>query len=361
MSCANAFYTITRTRKYRLFEANVEVKPSTPSARRVKVSSSPGGASPLRYIADMVTPESADSRAHPNKTEDVWELSVWDPLPISLRLFCLFSPGHVLVYLLFLPLAPLDPRPSVTVFNTLLVQVVLSCQLLFLASRFAQQAKDNAIIQREVMHEYDTKFVHPRIHPVVRDVGTQISDDQPIQAREIVQVGTPTTLIRHSFHTRQNPHASSEEATPIRGNIMNPQMFTPTNPARRSEAHATADRSRPSTSRKSMPVGYTSSMTSTPGIPGSATTGSLNFGGNIGIYTHNQSPLKKATSLHNMNDVEPSSPRTSRDMASYEQGQFKHRHQSSPVKHAEAPGSTRHNPFAAPRQRSHHERYPSMR
>lgn len=315
----------------------------------------------MRYIADMITPESADYRAHPNKAEDVWELSVWDPLPISLRLFCLFSPGHVLVYLVFLPLAPLDPRPSVTVFNTLLVQVVLSCQLLFLASRFAQQAKDNAIIQREVMHEYDTKFVHPRIHPVVRDVGTQISEDQPAHARELVQVGTPTTLIRHSFHARQNPHASSEEVAPIRGNVMSPQMFTPTNAARRPEAHITADRSHPSTSRKSLPAGYVSSMTSTPGALASPTTGNLNFGGSMGIYSHNNSPLKKATSLNDMNEVEQPSPRNSREMASYEQLQFKHRRQSSPVKHAEVPGSTRTNPFAPPRQRTQYERYPSLR
>lgn len=352
---------MTRTRKYRLFEANVEVKPSTPSARRVKVSSPPGTSSPLRYIADKFAPESADSRAHPDKTQDVWELSVWDPIPISLRLFCLFSPGHVLVYLIFLPLAPLDPRPSVTVFNTLLVQVVLSCQLLFLASQFAQQAKDNSIIQKEVMHEYDTKFVHPRIHPVVRDVGTQISDKQPaIQARESVQVGTPTTLIRHSFHSRQNPHAGSEEPTPLRGGVMSPQMFTPTNDARRTQSYTSAEHSRPSTSRKSLPVGYTSAATSTPGLANSATTGNLNFGGNMGIHTHSNSPLKKATSLHDMNEIEQPSPRNSREMASYEQ--FQHRRQSSPVKMNELPGSNRPNPFApVPRHRQQYERYPSRR
>lgn len=363
LSCANGFYTITRTRKYRLFEANVEVKPSTPSVRRVKVSSSPGRSSPLRYIADMMTPESAESRAHPNKAEDVWELSVWDPLPICLRLFCLFSPGHVLVHLMFLPLAPMETRPSVTVFNTILIQVVLSCQLLFLASRFSQQAKDNAIIQKEVLHEYDTKFVHPRIHPVVREVGTQVSEDHLGQARGFVQAGTPTTLIHRSFHTRKNQYSGSEDGTPSRGssNVMNPKMFTPTHATRRSDAHITPDHSRPSTARKSLPAGYVSSVTPTPVIPASSTTGNLNFGGNMGVYTHNNSPLKKATSLNDMNGVEQPSPRNSREMASYEQTKLRNRRQSSPVKQSEIPGSARPNPFAPPRPRSQFERYPSLR
>ena len=310
----------------------------------------------------MIAPESADSRAHPDKAEDVWEVSVWDPLPICLRLFCFFSPGHILTYFMFLPLASLDPRPSVTVFNTILVQVVLSTQLLFLASRFAQQAKDHTIIQKEVMHEYDTKFVHPRTHPVVRDAGTQLSEDQPANAREIVQTGTPTTLIRRSFHTRQNPHFSSEEPTPSRGAAASPKMYTPTNPARQTEAHVSATRSRPSASRQSLPVMYSNSATTTSGFTESSTPGGTNYGGNMGVYTHKESPLKKATSLYNMNEVEQPSPRTSREVAAYEQDVFKHRRQSSPVKRTEVHGSTRPNPFApGPRQRSQNERYPVMR
>lgn len=395
ISCANAFYAMTRTRKYRLFGVDVETKPSTPSARRVKIASPPGGAaSPLRYLADAVMPDAAGaaSRAHPNRAEDVWELSVWDPLPVSLRLFSLFSPGHVLIYLIFLPLEPLHQRPSVTVFNTLLLQAILSCQLLFTASRFAQQAKDNAIVQREVMHEYDTKFVRPRIHPVVRDVGTQISDSH---LTDLVQLGTPATLIRRSFHSKPNPHAtptpsssadvsitSTAAGTPSGGSgagfaaKMTPQLSTPTNPVytRRSDSFTpSVERSRPSTaSRKSLPVGYTSSATSTRtpggGLPASATTGDLtsSFGGHLGVHAHNESPLRKATSLYNINDVgSQPSPRNSREMASYEQ----RRRVGTPGRHSLAapittPGSARPNPFATDanvRQRSSNDRYPSLR
>src|SRR5690348_4856606 len=121
MSVLNAFYAFTRTRSYRLFQADVEKPPATPSARRVKVQSTPISSSPMRFVAQLIGSESAEARAYPDKTRDVWELSVWDPLPVSLQLFQLFSPGHVLIYLIFLPLAPLDPRPSVTVFSTLVM------------------------------------------------------------------------------------------------------------------------------------------------------------------------------------------------------------------------------------------------
>ncbi|KAI7766919.1 hypothetical protein LZL87_005219 [Fusarium oxysporum] len=318
-SFTNAFYTITRTRKYRLFLAKVDKPLSTPSARRVKVNqSSASPSTPLSYLANLITPESAESRAHPDKTSDVWELSVWDPLPVSLRLACLFGPGHVLVYMIFLPLAPLDPRPSVTVLNTLVLQALISAQLLFFCSRFAQQAKDKAVIQEQVMKEYDTKFVHPRLHPTVRDIGTQFSTDQPDDYQEFVQTGTPTVQIRHGFQVHSNPYTGTDHTpeerslTPTSNNVMKPHMFTPPTATRRSETFRPATNQRSTVPRHSLPAGYTSTGTSS-GVQG------MNFGGNMGIYTHNKSPLKKATSLNELNPQEAASPRNSREMAAYEQ------------------------------------------
>lgn len=318
-SFTNAFYTITRTRKYRLFLAKVDKPMSTPSARRVKVNQFGASPStPLSYLANLITPESAESRAHPDKASDVWELSIWDPLPVSLRLACLFGPGHVLVYMIFLPLAPLDPRPSVTVLNTLLLQILVSAQLLFFCSQFAQQAKDKAVIQEQVMKEYDTKFVHPRLHPTVRDIGTQFSMDQPSDYKEFVQTGTPTVQIRHGFQTHFNSYTGATDTpdersvTPSSNNVLKPHMFTPPTATRRSEAFRPATGQRSVVPRQSLPSGYTSTGTSS-GVQG------INFGGNMGIHTHNRSPLKKATSLKELNPEGAASPRNSREMAAYEQ------------------------------------------
>lgn len=309
-----------------MFAANIDVQPGTPSARRVPVQGSPATSSPLRLLANLITPDTAESRAHPDKKRDVWELAVWDPLPISLRLFCLFGPAHVLVYAMFLPLASLDPRPSVTIFNTLVLQIILSAQLLFFFSKFTQQGKDNSIIQKEVMHEYDTKFVHPLMHPIVRDVGVQASTDTDSSVEDSVETGTPTTLIRRSFKTHKNPHIDEEESAPSRPSALKPNLFTPS--GRRSDSFSPMPSVRSSGLRNSMP---------TPGrLPASASTNNLNrtFASALsGVPIHDHSPLKHAHSLNNLNSPLPhKSPRTSREMAAYEERV----RASSPLKHSES-------------------------
>lgn len=310
-----------------MFEANIDVQPGTPSARRVQVQGSPATSSPLRFLTNMITPDTAESRAHPDKNRDVWELSVWDPLPISLRLFCLFGPAHVLVYIMFLPLAPLDPRPSMTVFNTLVLQIILSAQLLFFFSKFTQQGKDNAIIQKEVMHEYDTKFVHPLMHPVVRDVGVQAYADYDKGEDDIIQVGTPTTLIRRTFKTHKNPHIDEEEPTPSRPSGINPNLFTPS--GRRSDSFSPMPSVRSSGLRNSMP---------TPGrLPGTVSTNNLNppFASPLAFSSTglDQSSLKHTHSLQNLNSpLQQQSPRSSREMAAFEQRM----RPSSPLKQSDS-------------------------
>jgi hypothetical protein len=323
----------------------------------------------------MLAPESAESRAHPDKTRDVWEISVWDPLPVSLRFLIFFSPVHVVVYMLFLPLVALDPRPSVTVFNCLLLQVVLSAQLYLLESRYAQQAKDTAIIQREVLHEYDTKFVHPRLHPVVREVATQVSMGEQGAEQEEVDVGTPTTIIRRGFQTHPNQNYAKHydpdySRQPRPRNVMNSSIVTPATKPRYADAF-TSGRLQSPAIRQSLPPSstpsYSTGVAGQPGIPGSAGS-NTNFGGSMGVYTHSLSPLKKATSFGDLKGSEVSSPRNSREMAAVEQRHLADRmiRQSSPVKEnrrattqfgqVEQPQPS--NPFARP-DRYSGERFPS--
>ncbi|CAK7270830.1 hypothetical protein SEPCBS119000_004285 [Sporothrix epigloea] len=218
MSVVNALFVYTRKRHYRLFEANIDQSPGTTSANRVRVQSSPSTNSSLRFINDLVHLDSAESRAHPDCTRDVWELAVWDPRPASLALLSFFSPLHVLIYLFELPLDPLEPRPSVAVFKCLVLQAGLSVAMRLMQSRNDQRLCDNAIIQKEVLHEYNAKFVQPRLHPIVRDMGTQVAMDYDagalandalapaanVVAEEAIELGTPTTMIRRGFQTHPN-------------------------------------------------------------------------------------------------------------------------------------------------------------
>ncbi|OAP60410.1 hypothetical protein AYL99_05412 [Fonsecaea erecta] len=236
----NATYTFWRKRHYRLFETSVDDVPSTPSAKRVRVDSSPVSSSPLQFLSRIIGTETAQSRAHPDPKRDVWEVAVWDPLPISLRLFCCFSPGHILVYWLFLPTLSSDPRPSVTIATAIFVALLLSTQLIFLQSSYSAQVKDSALISKEVLHEYDTKYVRPRTQPLYRDVGTQFSEQASYtpnrdEKYNTVDVYTPMVVINRGFRPNPNPnyaqYADPDAAmtnSNIRQRMTTPDLRSPT-------------------------------------------------------------------------------------------------------------------------------------
>lgn len=413
LSIANAIFVFSRKRHYRLFEASIDKAPGTSSAQRVRVKSSPSSSSPFRLLSDLVSFESAESRSHPDSSRDVWELAVWDPRPSSLALLSFFSPLHVLVYLFELPLDPLEPRPSTTVFKCLVLQVGLSAMMKLMQSKNDQRQKDAAIIQKEVFHEYDTKFVRPQLHPVVRDVGTQVTMNDILSAgagnksEQIpVEAGTPTTLIRRSFQTHPNPnyirHVDPDYGRPSAVRPSNsaaaPRLFTPVNKAvRHSDAFAPSYGSicqaRQSTPAAVTPSYSTASLVPTPAtaastvmgmsaatgssrLPTTSTGTSTNFGGSLGVYSHVNSPLKKATSMNDI--INPSScfsPRNSRELAAIEQRDAAERAQrrASPVKE-ERPrtnddktpfrpigqSTASPNPFARARPAAYkYERFPS--
>lgn len=287
----NATYTFYRQRHYRLFESSIDAPPSTPSAHRVRVDSSPLASSPLRFLSNMLTSDNPDVRSHPDATRDVWEIAVWDPTPLSIRMFCMFSPGHVLVYWLLLPTAISDLRPSTTVITTIILAGLLSAQLLCLQTSFSQQSKDSSVIHKEVMHEYDSKFVHPRTQPLMRDVGTQFSDNTYSASglpdyeneNDSVDTYTPTFIINKGFHTRPNPNyvkhvdpeTSSYRPTPSRGAPCIPPPFQ--TPAHLRDASSPL---RPQTAIRQ---------------PQFRSTG-FGDGGSLGVFSHANSPLRKSAS-----------------------------------------------------------------
>ncbi|KAL2000664.1 hypothetical protein VTN02DRAFT_2777 [Thermoascus thermophilus] len=293
LSAFNAFYTFWRKRHYRMFEASIDKAPATPSAHRVRVDSSPVSSSPLRLISSVLKTESAGSRAHPDPQRDVWELAIWDPLPLSLRLFCLFSPGHVLVYWLFLPTLPSDPRPSVTIVTAIIVTILLSVQLSLLSSSFSQQAKDAALVHKEVLNEYDAKFVHPRTQPLMRNVGTQFSEEHvghsgSDEKYNKVETFVPAHVIHRGFRTSPNPnyvsHIDPDKSTKSQSNFYRRQSSA-TSPSK-------APIQTPSHLRDSSPIFQTTNS----GIrqPQFRPTTGSGDGGSLGVYSHANSPLKKS-------------------------------------------------------------------
>ncbi|KAK5740293.1 hypothetical protein LTR17_004794 [Elasticomyces elasticus] len=301
--CLNAFYTFFRRRNYRLFEQPVDVAPATPSAHRVRVDSSPMSSSPLRYLQTVIKSATASSRAYPDAEREVWELAVWDPKPLNLTIFTLFSPGHLLLYFALLPPATLDPGPSFTILTALAFGTLLSLQLGFLKTSFSQQSKDSALVHGEVMNEYDTKFVRPSLNRPVRDVGIQTRESatspRGVRTRE-VDVYTPTTIVNRGFRTNPNTNYASQydpdglstpEEGPARHNAAAPPLTTPT-PSTYVNGYTQSNYSRPSTSGGadfSSPLKpHHERLRERSPVKGD--------GGSMGVYSHAASPLRKAAS-----------------------------------------------------------------
>ncbi|CAD6452722.1 1647a71f-48b4-43d4-98e2-4a316216dd2c [Sclerotinia trifoliorum] len=335
LSILNAISTFSRKRRYRLFESSIEAAPSTPSAQRVRIDSSPVSSSPLRFFSTILGDTNAQSRAHPDPTRDVWEIAVWDPIPVCLRLFCLFSPGHVLVYWLFLPTLSSDSRPSVTIFTTLVLELLMTGQLLLLQTNFSQQEKDTSIIQKEVMSEYDIKFVHPRMNPVMRDVGTQFSGpDAKVKTgrEEEIEIYTPSVVLKKGFRTNPNPNYSK---------FVDPDSVSPSKPVSRqifspapSFISTSFNKPRDSPYNRKIPntaMRQPQFRQTTPNSVTSTSAGTAD-GGSLGIYSHANSPLKKTSSMFdNQGRDRRDIPKSSLDMAGREIRDQRER-ESSPKK-----------------------------
>ena len=317
LALLNGFFTFSRKRHYRLFEQPIDTSPSTPSAQRVRVDSSPAVASPLRLFKNIIGSGSAESRAHPDAGRDVWEIAIWDPNPLCLDIFCLFSPLHIMLYCLTLPVAPLDPQPSVKVVTTVAIGAVLSLQLWYLRSSFSRQIKDNTIIQRSVLSEYDNKFVHPQTQKVYRDVGIQTISRKKTRDSSVgvrgssddlasdVTTYTPTTILNRTFRTNPNTNYASQ--------------YDPDNLSTARSTHQTPSL-RPAYSNSN----YTSTTTTTttgtdfsspirpshtpnpfrqqPSQANFRSTTGTGDGGSLGVYSHANSPLRKAASTNFIRD-----------------------------------------------------------
>lgn len=336
-SFLNTYYVFVSTRKYRLFERRLEELPKTPSARRVRVDDSPAAApTPAKYLAEKLTfgRNSAEQRAHPDETRDVVELSIWDPPPLCLRIFTLFSPVHVLIYWSFLPTSPLDARPSVTIAHALLLAGLVTVQSFMLEAFFTQQVEDKLILSREVLHEYDTKYVHPSINRPARDVAIQtppqkekrrVSGGQkeigtdPMPQTPEVEVSREYTIINRGFRTNPNPayasHYDRENHLGLQNgsamssrshNAMTPTYHTPGAYGDGYSAYTSTgtgatsygqDMSSPLRAPETMapPSGFAS-------MPRRANAGGekKGDGGSFGVYSSAHSPLKKAASHSSM-------------------------------------------------------------
>lgn len=203
----------------------------------------------------------------------------------------------------------MDPRPSVTVAKAILLNIIFSVSLVYLQGSYSQQIKDQAIISKQLLHEYDTKFVHPTLHAPVRDVATQTPPSSKTPKTREVETYTPTTIINRGFHTNPNPayaaqydpdnlsNAPSEPGPRAREGRLSSRpstssytsMITPPTTYSSTTADSTADFSSPIRPPVNLPRPQPQQRQTSP---------QRGDGGSLGVYSHAASPLRKTASAN---------------------------------------------------------------
>ena len=176
--------------------------------------------------------------------------------------------------------------------TTILLVLLLSAQLLLLCSSFSQQSKDSAVIHKEVLNEYDAKFVHPRTQLLMRDAGTQYSGRKHTHSGlprynedgGSVDIYTPTFVIRRGFNTRPNPNYIKH---------VDPDGFSSRRaPSEGTHTDITAPYQTPLHQREMSSPLRPQTAIRQPQFRSTAT----GDGGNLGVYKHANSPLRKSAS-----------------------------------------------------------------
>lgn len=203
----------------------------------------------------------------PGENKDVWEVAAWRPSPIALYLFTTFSPIHVLIYWLSLPI-PADATSPTSVYITVIVTILfVSAQNTYLTKAFLQQSKDDALIHREVFHEYDTKYVGPRLNKIYRDVSTSTEAGGQVDAYVPQTLRSPFTISANPAY-RSYTEGRDSSTYPVESpNLRNiPQPRFPMTPKTRRSLSPVKRTVGPSTGTGNMP-GFSDINTSgaTPG------------------------------------------------------------------------------------------------
>lgn len=134
-------------------------------------------------------------RIEPDKVQ---QLDMWMPEDLYLHIFSLYPP----------PVAVLWHLTNSSNFYYLCLAIGMSLvQTNIVVTAFSNLLQDKQIVASEVMHEYDTQFVYPRIFRPTRDMGTMTNEAEMIDWR-------PPRSRMHESAYYETPQAYSNEDYP---------------------------------------------------------------------------------------------------------------------------------------------------
>ncbi|KDQ60817.1 hypothetical protein JAAARDRAFT_204621 [Jaapia argillacea MUCL 33604] len=172
-SVMNAIYLFSRIKLYHLHNQHdpvssphasfvpmhLDFEPLEPPSlfSRIRSAIWSGFISFWRFLLNM-SPRAASVGG---RMEKVQQLQVWTPGELEMKLFCVYSPVSALLWM---------ATTSANWMMMVVVMVVVGAQMEVLAISYEALLKDRKIISEEVMHEYNNKFVYPRVNPIRKDV-----------------------------------------------------------------------------------------------------------------------------------------------------------------------------------------------
>jgi hypothetical protein len=191
----------------------------------------------MRLIGSVMKPITGATKEKvqsiPGEDKDVWEVAAWRPSPISLYLFSTFSPIHILIYWLSLPIAGDATSPATTYITVIVTILLVSAQNTYLTKAFLQQSKDDALIHKEVFNEYDIKYVNPRLNKIYRDVATSTDSGGQVEAYVPQTLRSPFTISANPAY-RSYTESAISTTVPESPNLRNiPQPRFPMTPKTR--------------------------------------------------------------------------------------------------------------------------------
>ncbi|KAI0647260.1 hypothetical protein C8Q79DRAFT_1000227 [Trametes meyenii] len=128
----------------------------------------------VRFLLNLSPPKTRASQPW-EEDQRVQQLEVWTPGELEMALFGTYSPVHALLWM---------ATTSANWMMMFLVMFVVGVQTRALSRSYEALLKDKAIISAEVMHEYDEKFVYPRVNPIRKDAAVMTHESEMVNIWE---------------------------------------------------------------------------------------------------------------------------------------------------------------------------------
>ncbi|KAJ9069985.1 hypothetical protein DSO57_1013093 [Entomophthora muscae] len=135
-------------------------------------------------------------------TSNVLVLSLWNgPMfPLSINIFCIFSPVHVILYGISIPWK--EP------ISLVVLHVIMSVEFIMLTWFFSRLLTDQKILSQELHNEYDQHLVYPQMHELAE---MKLREENRIKVLEKARKQLLATREAERLDVSNNNYSAPEE------------------------------------------------------------------------------------------------------------------------------------------------------